>query len=542
LSGATHSHTRGLFGKRDDPYAGADLARARKLSAFLWLLGAACAAALLPVAPPTAAIGEGGWAIAIAVVLSAVAAAVRNLRFPTAGWNELMATSYFAVVAVGVVEWLAGGRDSPYHQLLLMSIMYTAASHPARRVLPYLGAYLAVVAAPFVYGTWTPAQAGDAVLQTIISLGLAFIALVLMASVRSQRQALTEQGAADREAAATDPLTGLGNRRALMADLERQAPDATEEAPLLLVLFDLDGFKAYNDAFGHPAGDALLTRLAQRLAGAVGDSGRPYRMGGDEFCVLANVDAAGALELVVLATEALAEQGDGFEIAASLGSVLVPSDVETPSDALRLADSRMYARKNLSRSSAGRQSADVLLSALAERDPALGENVDAVSAACVAVAAELGMEESEFPALRGAAALRDIGKLAIPDAILAKRAPLDASEWEFVKRHTVIAERILRAAPALSKVAPLVRSSHEHVDGSGYPDGLAGEQIPLASRIVTVCAAYNAMTADRPYRAALSPEQALAELRACAGTQFDPMVVDAFERVTGGVADAERVA
>jgi HD-GYP domain-containing protein (c-di-GMP phosphodiesterase class II) len=149
----------------------------------------------------------------------------------------------------------------------------------------------------------------------------------------------------------------------------------------------------------------------------------------------------------------------------------------------------------------------------------------------VAVGRELGLDEGELPALRAAGALHDIGKLAIPDAILSKPGPLTEAEWEFVRRHTVIGERILRAAPALAAVGPLVRASHEHFDGAGYPDGAAGEEIPLASRIVAVCDAYDAMTSPRPYRTAMSPEGALAELRACAGSQFDPMVVDAFARV-----------
>jgi two-component system, cell cycle response regulator len=138
------------------------------------------------------------------------------------------------------------------------------------------------------------------------------------------------------------------------------------------------------------------------------------------------------------------------------------------------------------------------------------------------------MDEGELPPLRSAGALHDIGKLAIPEAILSKPGPLTEDEWAFVRRHTVIGERILRSAPALAGVAPIVRAAHEHFGGGGYPDGIAGEQIPLASRIVAVCDAYQAMVSPRPYRSAMSSEGALAELHACAGTQFDPMVVAAF--------------
>ena len=127
-----------------------------------------------------------------------------------------------------------------------------------------------------------------------------------------------------------------------------------------------------------------------------------------------------------------------------------------------------------------------------------------------------------------AAELHDVGKMAIPDEILHKAGPLTQEEWTFVRRHTMIGERILSAAPALLPVAKIVRASHEHWDGSGYPDGIAGEEIPLGARIVAVCDAFDAMTTHRPYRDARSVEEALEELRACAGTQFDPAVVDAF--------------
>jgi diguanylate cyclase (GGDEF)-like protein len=150
--------------------------------------------------------------------------------------------------------------------------------------------------------------------------------------------------AASREEARTDALTGLRNRRALIADLAARIPGAGEP-PVLLALFDLDGFKAYNDTFGHPAGDALLTRLGERLAAAVDGVGTAYRMGGDEFCVLASVRGGEAQAFVRRAAAALAEHGPGFTVVASHGSALLPADGATPEDALRCADRRMYAHK-----------------------------------------------------------------------------------------------------------------------------------------------------------------------------------------------------
>jgi HD-GYP domain-containing protein (c-di-GMP phosphodiesterase class II) len=188
----------------------------------------------------------------------------------------------------------------------------------------------------------------------------------------------------------------------------------------------------------------------------------------------------------------------------------------------------MYAEKNGRRASAGGQSAAVLLRVLTERHPDLGDHVDGVAALSEQVGLELGMAEEDRTALWQAAELHDIGKAAVPDAILNKPGPLDDDEWTFMRRHTMIGERILAGAPALTGAARLVRSSHERFDGTGYPDKLAGDDIPLGARIVAVCDAYDAMVSDRPYRTGMSSEQAVEELTRCAGTQFDPAVVDAF--------------
>jgi two-component system, cell cycle response regulator len=168
---------------------------------------------------------------------------------------------------------------------------------------------------------------------------------------------------------------------------------------------------------------------------------------------------------------------------------------------------------------------------VAERDPQLGNHVVDVAETAEALARRLGVPEGERHAVRQAAELHDIGKVAIPDAILAKPGPLDEHEWAFVRRHTEIGERILAAAPSLSRVGKLVRHTHERWDGSGYPDGLAGTEIPLGSRIVSVCDAFDAMVGERPYRRARNFDEALDELRRCAGTQFDADIVEAFVAV-----------
>jgi len=154
----------------------------------------------------------------------------------------------------------------------------------------------------------------------------------------------------------------------------------------------------------------------------------------------------------------------------------------------------------------------------------------------------LGLEAAELDGLARAAELHDIGKMAVPDAVLDKAGPLTADDRRFIGQHTLVGERIIGAAPDLRPVGRLVRSSHERWDGRGYPDGLAGEDIPLGSRIIAVCDAYDAMTSERPYRAAVTMDDAIAELRRCSGTQFDPGVVAVFCTVCAGIREALRSA
>jgi diguanylate cyclase (GGDEF)-like protein len=329
-----------------------------------------------------------------------------------------------------------------------------------------------------------------------------------------------------REEALTDALTGLGNRRALINDLTARLARPDDDQ-ILLALFDLDGFKQYNDTFGHPSGDALLTRLGERYMASASGVATVYRMGGDEFCLL-GTDVADSGEAVVQrAAAALSESGVAFEITCSYGIARLPADASSVEDGLRLADQRMYEHK-AGRASASRQSTDVLLQVLSERTPELDDHLSGVARLAARAAQQLGLPAHEVKRIRLAAELHDVGKTAIPETILNKSGPLDDDEWAFMRRHTVIGERIIRAAPSLAHVAELVRSSHERYDGGGYPDALRGHEIPLGASIVAVCDAYDAMVSDRPYRKAMSIADALDELRRCSGAQFHPDVVAAF--------------
>lgn len=334
----------------------------------------------------------------------------------------------------------------------------------------------------------------------------------------------------------TDILTGLPNRRRLMADLaDAMARPPERGRQWLLVLFDLDGFQAYNETFGRPTGDALLARLGDRLKQSLTSGGRAYRLGGDEFCVLVECPVGHVDAVIGRALEALVESGEGFDVSASQGSVLIPSEVSTAKDALQLADRRMYADATSEGTSAGSQSRDVLLTALRARQPLLVEQEVGVDNLAIAVAEELGMSAEERDETWRAAQLREVGKMSVPDAILTKPAPLEDPEWEFIRRSPLVGERIIASAAALVPVARLVRSVAERWDGRGYPDGLTAEQIPAGSRIVAVCAAYVAMISERPHSVAMRPERALEELRRGAGSQFDPAAVEAFERVAAGL-------
>ena len=356
-----------------------------------------------------------------------------------------------------------------------------------------------------------------------IGMGIIALALFIASAAGSRNTRRLLEHAAD-----TDSLTGLGNRRKLMSDLARACAHAARGEGFALILFDLDGFKLYNDTFGHGPGDVLLARLGRSLAAAVARTGEAYRLGGDEFCVITPVasaeDAARAAEA---GEEALSEKGEGFVIAASRGVVLVPDDAGDPRSVLALADLRMYSQKQGARSGPARQTTDALVRALEERSPSLGPHVADVAELSEAVARRLSLPDERRHLLRQAAELHDVGKFAIPDSILEKSGPLSEEEWELIRQHTVIGERILAAAPALRDVGGIVRSTHERFDGAGYPDGLEAMAIPLEACIIAAADAYCAMTGERPYRPPLTSSAAIAELERCRGTQFDPRVVDA---------------
>jgi diguanylate cyclase (GGDEF)-like protein len=359
---------------------------------------------------------------------------------------------------------------------------------------------------------------------TSLALATATLTLVVVRLAVSLRETGRVLAIRAREAD-LDALTGLANRRRLLADLERRAAGATDRQPVLLAFFDLDGFKAYNDTFGHNAGDALLIQVAGGLENALDERGRAYRMGGDEFCALLPLGAEAPGELGEELAAAMARHGEGFSVTASYGCAIAPRDGRQTTDLIRKADDEMYMRKGSRRPGAERQVQDALTAVLGARDPEMESHAVHVAKLATALGERLGLEAADLRALVHGAALHDIGKIAIPDMVLDNADELDPDERRFLQTHPLIAQRIVSTAPALGYSGHIVRSVQERWDGSGYPDGLSGEAIPLAARIIAVCYAYEAMTSNRPGRPAMGPEQAIAELRHGAGSQFDPDLV-----------------
>ncbi|MCW3021730.1 MAG: diguanylate cyclase, partial [Conexibacter sp.] len=259
------------------------------------------------------------------------------------------------------------------------------------------------------------------------------------------------------------------------------------------------------------------------------------RTGADELAVvMPGADLAGARGVAERLVSILEQQGPvtvsaGIAVdggTAPLDGLL--ADAAAILERARLAGGgRVGAPGRLPSAEPSRGAIGALALALSERDRGSGEHAEKVVALAGAVARRLGLDGEDVERIAAAALLHDIGKVAVPDSILSKPGALNDEEWQVVRGHTIVGERILRAVPGLGPVARIVRHGHERVDGTGYPDGLRGDEIPVGSRIVLVCDAYDAMTSDRPYRDALTHATAAAQLRAGAGTQFDPRVVDA---------------
>lgn len=327
------------------------------------------------------------------------------------------------------------------------------------------------------------------------------------------------------ESARGDLVPGLENKQRLEMDIASVVE--SRSGSHVLVLFELDGLQAYNDQLGFAAGDALLRSFAANLVSSVAPlGGAAYRSDGGRFAVLAPATSSQLGEMFLAATASLHSDDNDLSLGTTYGEAAIPEEADEASLALRVAGQRLTAHKQRQQRSARRQAAAVLIAALSARRPDLRDHLRIVAYRAIALSRRLEMGREEIDDVALAAELQDVGLLTVPESILEKNE-LDEAERAMVRSHTAEGARIVSAAPGLASVARLVRSSVEHYDGSGYPDGLAGETIPLGSRVISVSVAFAAMTEQRPYRDPVSPDEALAELRRNSGTQFDPRVVEA---------------
>lgn len=334
--------------------------------------------------------------------------------------------------------------------------------------------------------------------------------------------------AAQRQDAVNDRVTGLRNRNSLEADLTAAA--SASGKGWVLVLLELEGLEAHNDRLGYAAGDAVLRDFARQLADAVVPlSGIAYRVAASRLAVLVPAGDSQLGEIVLAATGSPQDTEAEASIGRSYGEVMIPDEAGDAEAAIQLAASRLAAHRQSRQHSARRQAHSVLMAVLDARQPEQRDHLRIVTYRAISLARRLGLDREEIDDIALAAELQQIGLLAVPEALLEKEA-LDEVERATVRSHTAKGARIVAAAPGLASVARLVRSSAEHCDGSGYPDGLAGDAIPLGARVIAVSVAFAAMTQPRPYREPVSPDEALAEMRRNAGSQFDPRVVEALAK------------
>jgi HD-GYP domain-containing protein (c-di-GMP phosphodiesterase class II) len=339
---------------------------------------------------------------------------------------------------------------------------------------------------------------------------------------RRQSGVLEEQS----RSALSDQVTGLDNRLRLETDIRDAAGNPADRRVLLL--FDLDGLQTYNDRFGYTAGDELVRRIADAMVqSATLLGGKTYRIDDSRLALLVPAADRRIGEIVLAATANLHDEGRDLLIGRAYGEVAIPEEAADPEIAMQIAGQRLAAHNQRQHRSARRQAHAVLMSVLAARRPELRNHLRVVAYLAISLSRRLGLGREEIDDVALAAELQDVGLLSVPEAILEKEGRLSEDEIALIRNRPIAGERIIGSAPGLAPVASLVRASSERFDGSGIPDGLAGDAIPLGSRIIAVAVAYAAMTAPRPYRSAGSPEDALAELRRCAGTQFDPDVVEA---------------
>ena len=398
-------------------------------------------------------------------------------------------------------------------------------------------------------GGWPSASAASSwawIIGVISALLVGAVTFYLVSTPARLRKARSE--------ATTDALTGLSNHRAFHDRIKEEMSRAQESGhPVGLIMVDIDDFKRVNDSRGHQAGDNVLRQLAPVLTAVAGQD-NAYRYGGDEFAILLpGTDHENTLGFAERLRRTVQGQVDSEGIRVSLGVASSPDWAATMDELIYGADVAMYWAKSEGKNRVGDWAklvqrrkdgalpwyaadravhapdvVNALGAALSAKDPSTSAHTERCSWWAGKLADELGLGEQDQSIVRLASLLHDVGKLAVPDEVLFKPGPLNEDEWVQMRKHSTAALNIFGQIRTLTVVTPSVIHHHEHFDGSGYPDGLAGEEIPIASRILLVTDAFDAMTNDRPYRKAMPVKAAIEELERNRGSQFDPVVVEAF--------------
>ena len=325
-----------------------------------------------------------------------------------------------------------------------------------------------------------------------------------------------------------DQLTTLRNRRSYEVTLQQL--DQEKYYPLTILMADVNGLKLFNDSFGHQLGDELLVRVAQILTKISRPQDQVFRTGGDEFIlVLPNTEEDETYRIMNMIRKiASKHQLQGIDLSISFGYATKYQAKEPLKDIQKSAEDYMYRRKMLEGPSQRSKTINTILKTLYEKNPREEAHSVRVSDWCGRIGEALRMDNTQIKELKTVGLMHDIGKIGIDDAILEKSGKLDSHEWAMVKRHPEIGYRILSTINEFSDLADIVLSHHERFDGTGYPRGIKGEEIPLQARILAVADAFDAMISKRPYRDSLTHEAAIKELLDKKGSQFDPMVVDHF--------------
>ena len=493
-------------------------------------------------------------AISIAVSMIVARRPVERILFNVASYAVAAFAASIPVIVFGPSDGVGAGRLTGY-------ILAAAALHVSANVLVVCG----------VIAVSQHERYRDNVLPSLRRNGLVFLMMSVLAALAANlwaahpwmlsllagplftltlyQRSLHHSRIAAKDAR-TDNLTGLGNHRAFQAELRERIDEAGRTSTeFSLCIVDVDDFKRINDTYGHQVGDDVLVALAEILRAA--RDGEAFRLGGDEFAMFFAGDGTGAFERITEVQEAVAGLGL-TPVTISVGIACFPGQADDADGLQRMADGALYWSKHHGKNRsfvyspkvvrihsakelewetermARLRAAKNIVRFVDAKDPSTANHSETVSALAAAIAAQLGLDEIAVDQLALGGLLHDIGKIGIPDSLLQAPRALTAVEFETIKAHPALGYSLLEGL-GIAPIDEWVLHHHENWNGSGYPDGLSGEEIPLGARIIRVADAFEAMTSDRPYRKAQSVEYALAELRANSGRQFEPAAVAAVE-------------